>query len=71
MQFVPASVSVISQGHIVAESLQDYLQRHPEIAEKCSKNGKRSFYTTGEVADFNNHASVFFGASIEAEKLVL
>jgi glutamate racemase len=71
MQFVPKSVSVISQGHIVAESLRNYLQRHPEMAERCSKKGKRSFYTTGEVADFNNHASVFFGSAVEAERLVL
>jgi glutamate racemase len=71
MQFVPESVSVISQGHIVAESLRNYLQRHPEMAERCSKKGKRSFYTTGEVSDFNNHASVFFGSAVEAERLVL
>ncbi len=71
MQFVPHSVTVISQGHIVAESLQDYLQRHPDMADRCSKNEKRSFYTTGDVADFNNHASVFFGEAIEAVKLVL
>ncbi|MFT3909136.1 MAG: glutamate racemase [Ferruginibacter sp.] len=69
LQYVPKGVSVISQGKIVAESLKNYLERHPEIDEKCSKNGKREFYTTGETADFNNHASNFFGQSIHSQKL--
>ena len=71
MKYIPAGVSVIAQGAIVAKSLQDYLERHPEIAEKCSKKGGRQFYTTGEPADFNNHASLFFGQGIIAEKLKL
>lgn len=30
-RFVPKQVSIISQGHIVADSLADYLRRHPEM----------------------------------------
>ena len=30
LQHVPETVSVISQGKIIAESLKDYLQRHPD-----------------------------------------
>ena len=71
LQHVPENVSVISQGKIVAESLQRYLERHPEIAIKCSKNSERAFFTTGEPEDFNNHASIFFGESVKAEKLIL
>lgn len=71
MQFVPEAVSVISQGKIVAESLQAYLTRHPEIEQQCSKSGKRSFFSTGEIADFDNHASFFFGEEVKAEKLIL
>ncbi|MEO8771373.1 MAG: glutamate racemase [Ferruginibacter sp.] len=71
LQYVPKTVSVISQGKIVAESLVNYLQRHPEIAENCSKNAKREFYTTGETDDFSNHASIFFGQEVHAQKLIL
>ena len=71
MKYVPKGVSVIAQGQIVAASLHDYLARHPEIDIKCSKNGLRKFHTTGEPADFNNHASLFFGQDIIAEKLHL
>ena len=70
-QFVPAEIKVIEQGNIVAKSLVGYLQRHPEIAEKCSRNSSLSFYTTGEPADFNAHASVFFGRELEAQPVKL
>lgn len=71
LKFVPKGVSVIAQGPIIARSLQDYLDRHPEINEKCSKTGGRKFYTTGEPADFDNHASIFFGGSVHSEKVHL
>lgn len=71
LQYVPGNVSVITQGKIVAASLLDYLHRHPELEARCSKNAKREFYTTGETADFNNHASIFFGKEIHSQKLML
>jgi glutamate racemase len=69
--FLPAGSRLISQGEIVATSLADYLQRHPEIETRCSKNGERSFYTTDSTEDFNNHASVFYGAALQSEHIVL
>ncbi|MBC7536081.1 MAG: glutamate racemase [Ferruginibacter sp.] len=71
LQYMPKDISVITQGTIVAKSLEDYLQRHPETAVKCSKNGQRYFFTTGDTADFNNHASLFFGEEVQAEKAML
>ena len=71
MKYVPAGVSVIAQGEIIATSLKDYLNRHPEIEDKCSKTGERKFYTTGDTGDFNNHASLFFLQEVVAEKLKL
>lgn len=69
--FIPAGVQVVEQGKIVADSLADYLQRHPEIAEKCSKTGKLEFFTTGETADFDEHAAVFFGKPVQSNHLIL
>ena len=71
LQYIPKNVSVITQGSIVAKSLQHYLERHAELEVKCSRNGIRKFYTTGEAADFDNHASLFFGEQVRAEKLNL
>ncbi len=50
-QFVPAGVNIISQGEIVAKSLAIYLENHPELAAKCSRNGQRTFFTTDSTED--------------------
>ena len=63
---LPQNVKLVSQGEIVAESLKDYLQRHPEIESKISKQGQRIFYTTDSTEDFNNKATIFFGERVEA-----
>jgi glutamate racemase len=70
-QFVPPGITIVSQGEIVAKSLAVYLEKHPEMASKCSKNGLRSFYTTDSTADFDNHASAFFGQTIASTHLEL
>jgi glutamate racemase len=69
--FAPASTTILSQGNIVATSLKAYLERHPEMEQRCSKNGSRTFYTTDSVQDFNNHASLFFGEKLESKHLEL
>ena len=70
-QFAPAGVQVVSQGEIVAKSLQQYLAKHPDMAEKCTCNGQRSFYTTDATADFDAHATRFFGKPIASKHLEL
>ena len=65
------SSSVVSQGKIIAESLEAYLKRHQSMSENCSQNSSRVFFTTRDVVDFNAHASLFFGAEIQAKKLIL
>lgn len=70
-EITPTHINIISQGEIVASSLGDYLDRHPEIAKQCSRNGRRSFFTTGETAEFDAQASLFYGNGIASEKLVL
>ena len=70
-QFVPGKINIISQGEIVAKSLKDYLGRHPEIEEKCSKEGRLDFYTTDSTEDFDNHAGIFFGKPLKSKHLEL
>lgn len=67
----PHHISIIEQGSIVSESLADYLDRHPEIAERCSRGGQRKFFTTGEPVDFESHGTDFFGQSIDAQHVEL
>ena len=66
-QFLPGNIKVLSQGEIVADSLADYLSRHPEMEQKCSKNGVQEFYTTDSSADFDAHASTFLGRNTRAK----
>jgi glutamate racemase len=66
---LPAHVKVVSQGSIVAQSLKDYLNRHPEIDAFCEKNGKREFYTTDQPSSFDEPASRFFGEKISSKHM--
>lgn len=70
-QFLPAGCSLVAQGEIVAASLADYLQRHPEMESRCSKGGQRRFFTTDSVTDFDNHASIFYGRPLASEHIAL
>ncbi len=45
-KYVPAHVKIIEQGPIVAHSLKDYLDRHPEMEQRCSKGGSCRYTTT-------------------------
>ena len=65
-KYLPAGVQLLSQGNLVAESLADYLHRHPEIAERCTKTGTLQFHTTDNPADFDAHAANFFGAPVKS-----
>ena len=65
-KYIPGNIQLISQGEIVAESLKNYLFRHPEIEKKCSRNGQIQFYTTDSVKDFNKHSAIFFGKKVNS-----
>ena len=65
-QNLSKNINVISQGNIVAKSLKDYLQRHPEIEVKCSKNGSLEFFTTDSTNDFDKHSEIFFGEKVSS-----
>ena len=68
-EYLPIGVKLISQGELVANSLQDYLRRHPEIETKCSQSSKVIFYTTDSTEDFDNHASLFYGEKVSCQHI--
>lgn len=71
-QFVPSHIQIIAQGEYVAQSLQDYLNRHPEMADKCSKNNTCRFLTTESNTKFEESASIFLRQEkIEVESISL
>ncbi|OCX54130.1 glutamate racemase [Mucilaginibacter sp. PPCGB 2223] len=65
--YLPDHIRVIAQGEIIAQSLQDYLRRHPEIESGLSKNGNQQFFTTtDDTLDFDQNATMFFSEKIKS-----
>lgn len=61
---VPKGIKLVSQGEYVAESLKDYLRRHPEMDEKCSKRGTIQYYTTESEQRFKEIGTNFLHKDI-------
>lgn len=70
-RLLPTHIEVLAQGKIVAESLADYLERHPEMEANCSKGGSVRYLTTENAKDFSEKASLLMNDQIEAEHLTL
>jgi len=68
-KFMPDGISIISQGAIVAARLEEYLERHTDIAERCSRDSQRIFYTSEKAAVFEEPASIFYGSAIRCREM--
>lgn len=68
---LPAGVNLLSQGTIVAHSLHNYLERHSDMRNRISTNGRQDFLTTDSAENFDTHASLFFGAEVRSKHLSL
>jgi glutamate racemase len=71
-KYLPEGVALVAQGPYVADSLKDYLLRHPEMAGRLSKNGECRFLTTESKEKFTDAASLFLNlSSINVEQIVI
>lgn len=68
---LPPHIDILSQGSLVAESLKDYLMRHPEIEQRCSHNAQCTYLTTEAGEKFNETATLFLKDRIEAHRIEL
>lgn len=68
---LPTTVTVVSQGEIVAYSLAQWLDNHEDMAKSISKTGSLQFFTTDSASDFDNHASLFFGREVKSAHIFL
>ena len=71
LKYLPSGVRVIPQGEYVAESLKDYLQRHPQIEQCCTKNGEAHYLTTENTDKFKEQAQIFLHEPVEVENVTL
>ncbi|MDR0835854.1 MAG: glutamate racemase [Tannerella sp.] len=68
-KYLPQEITIFSQGERIAESLQDYLNRHPEMEIRLSKNGTCRFLTTESAEKFSESASLFLKQNITAQHI--
>jgi glutamate racemase len=70
-KYLPENIRLVSQGAIVAESLKDYLHRHPEMDKKCTKSSVYKFFTTDSPEIFKEHGKIFCDKINQVEHIVL
>jgi glutamate racemase len=70
-RFLPEGVRIMSQGNIVASSLRDYLKRHPEMDQRCTRNATCQFFTTEDPEKFDEASAVFLNQPVVSRRIEL
>lgn len=70
-KYLPEGVSALPQGKYIAHSLQDYLHRHPEMDNVCTKGGTIHYFTTESPDKFSEAATIFLNKQHLKNLLVL
>lgn len=70
-EYTPQPIKVVAQGKYVAKSLENYLERHPEMDAKCSKGATCKFLTTESEDKFRESAAIFLEKEIDAQRVQL
>ncbi|MDR2951482.1 MAG: glutamate racemase [Prevotella sp.] len=70
-KYLPEGVSALPQGEYIAHSLQDYLFRHPEMDNVCTKGGTTHYFTTESPDKFSEAATIFLNRDIEVDHITL
>lgn len=63
-KLLPHGTNLIRQPEIVATSLKNYLERHPEIGQIVDKTGKRAYFTTGNPEEVSRTSEELMGEKI-------
>jgi glutamate racemase len=71
LKYLPTGVRIVPQGEYVAGSLKFYLERHPEMEQRCAKNATARYLTTENPEKFKEQAQIFLHESIEVENITL
>ena len=65
LKHVPRGVRIIPQGEYVAESLRDYLRRHPDMDARCTKQSTVKYLTTENPEKFKETARIFLHEAVD------
>lgn len=69
--YMPRRVHIVTQGELVADSLKDYLRRHPEMDARCTRGATCRYYTTEAEEKFAESASLFLNRAVEVKRILL
>ena len=68
---VPDGVRIVPQGHYVAESLSNYLERHRDIAANITQGGTCRYFTTESEDKFRENAQIFLHEKVSVSHVEL
>jgi glutamate racemase len=71
LKYVQPGVRIVPQSEYVAGSLQSYLQRHPSIENKITKNGRCQYFTTENSDKFKDSVRIFLHEDINVRHIDL
>lgn len=70
-KIVPSGVEILSQGGLVAERLENWLQRHPEMDARLTRTGTVDYATTDDPEWFSKMGIRFLSRRVEARRVCL
>lgn len=68
---VSDGVRIVPQGHYVAESLSNYLERHRDIAANITQGGTCRYFTTESEDKFRENAQIFLHEKVSVSHVEL
>ena len=68
-QYLPEGITLLSQGELVATSLKDYLNRHPEMNDRLTQGSSIRYLTTECPDKFGDLASIFVDEEVNATRV--
>ena len=67
----PDGVRIVPQGHYVAESLQNYLERHKDMEACITQGGTCRYFTTESEEKFRESAQIFLHEKVSVSHIDL
>ena len=71
LKYLPKGVRIVPQGEYVADSLKQYLERHPQLEQRCSRGATVHYLTTENPEKFKEQAQIFLHEPVDVENISL
>lgn len=69
--YCPKHIKIVPQGKYIAESLENYFVRHPEMNKRITTNGTCKYFTTESRTKFRECASLFLKEDVQVDRVTL